>query len=110
MDPCGCGTAKRELPIGNTIAHVYLNLSLLPRLGSQLMKIETSSRGVNYGSNKVRFTGMVPAGSKVRMRSTLKALEDVKGDGVRIISDVAMEMEGSDRPVMVAETISISDA
>ena len=102
--------AKRELPIGNTIARGYLTLSLLPRLGSQLMKIETSRRGVNYGSNKVRFTGMVPAGSKVRMRSTLKALEDVKGDGVRIISDVAMEMEGTDRPVMVAETISISDA
>ena len=102
--------AKRELPIGNTIAHGYLTLSLLPRLGSQLMKIETSSRGVNYGSNKVRFTGMVPAGSKVRMRSTLKAVEDVKGDGVRIISDVAMEMKGSDRPVMVAETISISYA
>ncbi len=102
--------AKRELPIGNTIAHGYLTLSLVPRLGSQIMRIEKSSRGINYGSNKVRFTGMVPAGAKVRMRSTLKAVEDVKGDGVRIISDVQMEMEGSDRPVMVAETISISYA
>ena len=102
--------AKRELPIGNTIAHGYLTLSLVPRLGAQIMTIEKTSRGVNYGSNKVRFTGMVPAGSKVRMRSTLKAVEDVKGDGVRIIADVAMEIEGSDRPVMVAETISIAYA
>ena len=102
--------AKRELPIGNTIAHGYLTLSLVPRLGAQIMTIEKTSRGVNYGSNKVRFTGMVPAGSKVRMRSTLKAVEDVKGDGVRIIADVAMETEGSDRPVMVAETISIAYA
>jgi acyl dehydratase len=102
--------AKRELPIGTTIAHGYLTLSLLPRLSGQIMKIETYSRGVNYGSNKVRFTGMVPAGSKVRMRSTLRSVEDVKGDGVRIIADVAMEMEGSDRPVMVAETIGISYA
>jgi acyl dehydratase len=83
---------------------------LLPRLSAQLMEIKKTSRGVNYGSNKVRFTGMVPAGSRVRMRSTLKAAEDVKGDGIRIIADVAMEMEGSDRPVMVAETISISYA
>ncbi|MBT3330986.1 MAG: MaoC family dehydratase [Rhodospirillaceae bacterium] len=102
--------AKRELPIGTTIAHGYLTLSLLPRLSAQLMEIKKTSRGVNYGSNKVRFTGMVPAGSRVRMRSTLKAAEDVKGDGIRIIADVAMEMEGSDRPVMVAETISISYA
>ena len=102
--------AKGELPIGTTIAHGYLTLSLLPRLSAQLMEIKKTSRGVNYGSNKVRFTGMVPAGSRVRMRSTLKAAEDVKGDGIRIIADVAMEMEGSDRPVMVAETISISYA
>ena len=102
--------AKKELPIGNTIAHGYLTLSLVPRLGGQIMQIEKSSRGINYGSNKVRFTGMVPSGSRVRMRSTLKAVEDVKGDGVRIISDVAMEIEGQDRPVMVAETISISYA
>ena len=85
--------AKRELPIGNTIAHGYLTLSLLPRLSSQLMKIETSSRGVNYGSNKVRFTGMVPAGSKVRMRSTLWSVEDVKGDGVRIVHWLAAGVE-----------------
>lgn len=102
--------AKRELPTGTTIAHGYLTLSLLPRLSGELMEIEKKSRGVNYGSNKVRFTGMVPAGSRVRLRSTLKAAEDVKGDGIRIIADVAMEMEGSDRPVMVAETISISYA
>ncbi len=99
--------AKRELPIGTTIAHGYLTLSLVPRLSAQIMAIERISRGVNYGSNKVRFTGMVPADSKVRMRATLRAVEDVKGDGVRVISDVRMEMEGSDRPVMVAETIGI---
>ena len=102
--------AKRELPIGTTIAHGYLTLSLIPRLGAQIMQIEKRSRGVNYGSNKVRFTGMVPAGSRVRMRSILKAVEDVKGDGVRIISEVTMEREGEERPVMIAETIGIAYA
>ncbi len=102
--------AKRELPIGSTIAHGYLTLSLVANLSAQNMQIEKKSRGLNYGSNKVRFTGMVPAGSRVRLRSKLQAVEDVKGDGVRIISEVAMEREGEERPVMVAETISIAYA
>ena len=102
--------AKRELPIGSTIAHGYLTLSLVANLSTQNLQIKKKSRGLNYGSNKVRFTGMVPAGSRVRLRSTLKAVEDVKGNGVRVISEVAMEREGEDRPVMVAETISIAYA
>ena len=102
--------AKRELPIGSTIAHGYLTLSLVSNLSTQNLQIEKKRRGLNYGSNKVRFTGMVPAGSRVRLRSKLKAVEDVKGDGVRIISEVRMEREGEERPVMVAETISIAYA
>ena len=102
--------AERELPTGSTIAHGYSTLSLVPRLGAQIMQIKKSSRGINYGSNKVRVTGMVTSGSRVRMRSTLKAVENVKDDGVRIISDVTMEREGEDRPVMVAETIAVAYA
>ena len=102
--------AERDLPTGSTIAHGYSTLSLVPRLGAQIMQIKKSSRGINYGSNKVRFTGMVPSGSRVRMRSTLKAVENVKDDGVRIISDVTMEREGEDRPVMGAETIAVAYA
>lgn len=100
--------AKRELPTKNTIAHGYLTLSLIPRLASELMTVENRSRGINYGSNKVRFTGMVPAGSRVRLRQKIDAVEDVKGDGVRVISTCTMEVEGADRPALVAETIGIS--
>ncbi len=101
---------KTEMPDGKTIAHGYLTLSLVASLGQELMEIRHRSRGINYGSNKVRFTGMVPVGSRIRMRSTIKAVEDVKGDGVRIISDVVMEREGEERPVMVAETIGLAYA
>jgi acyl dehydratase len=102
--------AKRELPIGSTIAHGYLTLSLVSDLSTQNLLIKKKRRGLNYGTNKVRFTGMVPAGSRVRLRSTLKGAEDVKDNGVRVISEVVMEREGEDRPVMVAETISIAYA
>ncbi|MDP6875074.1 MAG: MaoC family dehydratase [Alphaproteobacteria bacterium] len=102
--------AARELPIGCTIAHGYLTLSLVSELSTQVLRIKQKRTGLNYGSNKVRFTGMVPAGSRVRLRSVLKAADDVKDNGVRVISEVTMEREGAERPVMVAETISIAYA
>src|SRR5579862_8165761 len=60
--------AKKEMPGGKTIAHGYLTLSLLPMLGSQIMRVTGVSRGINYGSNKVRFVNMVPVGSRLRGR------------------------------------------
>src|SRR5271170_7782096 len=60
--------AKTEMPGGKTIAHGYLTLSLIPMLGAQTLRITGVSRGINYGSNKVRFTSMVTVGSRVRGR------------------------------------------
>src|SRR6266705_5398816 len=60
--------AKREMPGGKTIAHGYLTLSLVPRLGATLVKVAKRRRGINYGSNRVRFTAPVPAGARVRLR------------------------------------------
>ena len=102
--------AKRELPGGKTIAHGYLTLSLLPRLAPTLMKITGRSRGVNYGSNKVRFTNVVPAGARVRLRQKLVKVEEVSGGGVRVTSEMTMEIEGQERPALVAETMGIQYA
>ena len=100
--------AKKEMPGGKTIAHGWLTLSLVPRLASTLYRVKQRSRGINYGANRVRFTGMVPAGSRIRLRLTIKAVEPVDGCGTRITSDGAMELEGAARPVLVAETIGVS--
>jgi acyl dehydratase len=102
--------AKRELPGGKTIAHGYLTLSLLPRMMPELLKVTKRSRGVNYGSNKVRFVTPVPSGGRVRLRSTLKAVEPVEGNGVRLTFESVIEVEGKDRPAMVAETLGIQYA
>ena len=99
--------AKRELPGGKTIAHGYLTLSLLPRLAPTLMKITNRKRGVNYGSNKVRFISPVPAGGRIRLRQRLVNAEETKDGGVRISSEMTIEVEGSDKPAMVAETMGI---
>ena len=99
--------AKREMPGGKTIAHGYLTLSLLPRLAPTLMSVAKRRRGLNYGSNKIRFITPVPAGSRIRLRQTLVKAEPVEDNGIRITSQMTMEVEGSERPAMVAETISV---
>src|SRR5881296_208347 len=54
--------AKKEMPGGKTIAHGYLTLSLVPRMAATLLEVTRRSRGINYGSNKIRFISPVPAG------------------------------------------------
>ena len=99
--------AKKEMPGGKTIAHGYLTLSLLPQLAPTLMKIEKRRRGLNYGSNRVRFTAPVPAGARVRLRQKLVKVEPVEDNGYRVTSEMTMEVEGNTRPAMVAETLGI---
>jgi acyl dehydratase len=102
--------AKREMPGGKTIAHGYLTLSLVPRLAATLVKVQKRKRGVNYGSNKVRFTNVVPAGARVRLRQKLVRVEEVPGGGVRVTSEMTMEVEGQEKPALVAETMGIQYA
>jgi acyl dehydratase len=98
--------AKKEMPGGKTIAHGYLTLSLIPWLAGNFLRIEGVTRGINYGSNKVRFTGMVPVGSRVRARSKLLSVEP-RGGGMQLTSEVTIEIEGAPRPACIAETIGI---
>jgi len=98
--------AKKEMPGGKTIAHGYLTLSLIPMLGAQIMRVTGVSRGINYGSNKLRFTNTVPVGSKVRARQKLVSVEPRAG-GLQMTNEMTIEIEGQDRPACVAETISL---
>ena len=97
--------AKSELGMP-TIAHGFLTLSLVPMLTSQISKISSVTRGINNGTNKVRFTNMVPVNSKVRAKSKLLEAQS-KAGGTQLISEVSIEIEGQDRPAMIAETVSI---
>ena len=96
--------ARKEMPGGKTIAHGYLTLSLVPRMAATLTRVKKRSRGVNYGSNKVRFINPVPAGARIRLRQRIKNVEDIQG-GVRVTSEMTVEIEGQDKPALVAELI-----
>ena len=96
--------ANRE--IGGPIAHGYLTLSLIPMLGADILRVTGVTRGINYGSNKVRFTGMVRVGKRVRMRQKLLSAEPKSG-GLQLTNECTIEIEGEDRPACVAETLSV---
>ena len=86
--------ATRE--IGGPIAHGYLTLSLIPFLGAGLMRVTGVTRGINYGSDKVRFTNMVRVGKRVRMRQKLLSVE-AKAGGLQMKNECTIEIEGEDR-------------
>jgi acyl dehydratase len=99
--------AKKEMPGGKTIAHGYLTLSILSRLRSGLMKVENQRRGINYGCNKVRFISPVPAGGRIRLKQKLSRVDEMPDGGLRVTSEMTVELEGIDKPAMVAETVSV---
>lgn len=92
-------------PFGGTIAHGYLTLSLLPHLMANALAFPASKMSVNYGLNRVRFTSPVRAGKRVRARLSLAAIEPIEG-GSQITWNVVIELEGSEKPACVAESIS----
>lgn len=99
--------AKTDMPGGKTIAHGYLTLSLVPMMIQDVYRLESVRQSLNYGSNRIRFTSPVPSGSRVRGRYQLKSTEPVKNDGLRIIGEVTVDIDGQDRPALVAEVMAI---
>lgn len=96
--------AAREMPQGRTIVHGFLVLSLIPFLQRGIYTIERRGKGLNYGCNRVRFTAPVPVGSRVRLRQAVKECVRVEA-ATRITFDSIIELEGAQRPALVAETL-----
>src|SRR5271169_660516 len=95
--------AKTESKYGRTIAHGFLTLSLLSRLSSEAVEVRGDfGMRINYGLNRVRFPAPVPEGSRIRARLTLQELTEFDG-GHQIIWLVTVDVEGSDKPSLVAE-------
>ena len=101
VDPVRAGDG----PFGACVAHGYLTLSLANLFLPRLLTYERLRMGVNYGCDKVRFPAPVKAGSRVRGRGQV-VRADIVGDGVQLVVRVTVEIEGSDKPGCVADTIS----
>jgi acyl dehydratase len=71
-----------------------------------ILQIDGVGRGLNYGLNKVRFTGVTPVGSRIRLREKVSSVEP-RGSGILVTFNLIFELEGSDRPVCVAEALCL---
>lgn len=91
-------------PFGTTIAHGFLTLSMIPALAPGL-DLSGVRMGVNYGLDRVRFISPVPSGSRIRAHSKLLSVDEVPG-GVQAKIEVTIELEGSEKPACVAETLT----
>ncbi len=95
----------KDGPFGGCIAHGYLTLSLVNVFLPELVEVRGVKMGVNYGCNNVRFPSSVPVGSRIRGVGEVIAVEEVKGS-VQATTRITVEIEGSERPACVVDTIS----
>ena len=100
--------ARRDSPFGGTIAHGYLTLALVASLSMELGLVPAdASSGLNYGLDKVRFMAPVRAGARVRNRVVLLSAEDKGGGRVLIKTQNTLQVEGEDKPALIAETLAM---
>ena len=99
--------AATQGPFGTTVAHGYLSLSMLPYFLSQVMSVSDSRMGINYGTEKIRFTAPVPVGSQVRLKAVLRSSER-RGEGVLYRIGVEVEIRDSEKPALVGEVLYLA--
>jgi acyl dehydratase len=97
--------ATAESPYGGPIAHGFLTLSLSNRFLPELLQVPAASAGVNYGTGKVRFPAPVPVGHRIRGGAEVTAVEEIPG-GVQTTITITIEVEGSEKPACVVESLS----
>ena len=95
----------KQTPFGGTIAHGLFTLSLGPKFSYEIVDVQGFAFGMNYGYGKVRFPAPLPIGSRVRMRATLTAVDEVPG-GAQFTITQTFEREGHEKPVCVAESLA----
>jgi len=97
--------AKNESPFGTTVAHGNLTLSMIDGMRLELLSSSGFKLGVNYGWDRVRFPAPVPAGARIRGTAEVTEVEDVGGGWWQIVTRFTVEVEGSDKPACVADSV-----
>ena len=96
--------AAAQGPFGTTVAHGYLTLSMLPYFVSQVLNVTDVRMGINYGTEKIRFTAPVPVGSQVRLKANLRDSER-RGEGLLYRLGIEVEIKDSEKPALVGEVL-----
>ncbi|WP_445747307.1 MaoC family dehydratase [Polaribacter sp.] len=98
--------AKNESPFKSTVAHGFMSVSMISKLLEEIFVIKSLKMGLNYGLNKVRFPNPVPVNSELRMHASVKEIEDLGTNGIKITFLCTIEIKGQEKPACVAEFLA----
>ena len=99
--------AEKHSPFKKPVAHGFMSVSIISKLLGDSIKVKSAKMGVNYGLNKVRFPSPVLVNSRIRLNGRIQKIEDYGDNGLKIIWNCSVDIEGTDKPACVAEFISL---
>ena len=99
--------AAKESPFKSTVAHGFMSVAMISRMLDGMFSVESVKMGLNYGLNKVRFPNPVPVNSNLRMIATIKDIEDIENNGVKVIFTCVIEIQGKKKPACYAEFLAV---
>ncbi|UAM99935.1 MaoC family dehydratase [Polaribacter litorisediminis] len=98
--------AAKESPFKSTVAHGFMSVSMISNILAETFTIKSVKMGLNYGLNKVRFPNPVPVNSKLRMLTTVKEIEKIANNGIKVTFSCTIEIKGQEKPACVAEFLA----
>ena len=98
--------AEKETPFKSTIAHGFMSVAMISKLLEDVFSIRSLKMGLNYGLNKVRFPNPVPVNSQLRIHTTVKKIEDLDNNGIKVTFSCTIEIKNAAKPACVAEFIA----
>lgn len=98
--------AKKESPFKSTVAHGFMSVAMISRMLEEAFTIKSVKMGLNYGLNKVRFPNPVPVNSELRMLSSVKEIEPLTNNGIKITFNCTIEIRGQEKPACVTEFLA----
>lgn len=98
--------AAKESPFKSTVAHGFMSVAMISRMLEEMFVVKSVKMGLNYGLNKVRFPSPVPVNSELRMHTSVKDIEDINNNGIKITFSCTIEIKGQEKPACVAEFLA----
>ena len=98
--------AAKESPFKSTVAHGFMSVAMISKMLENAFKIESVTMGLNYGMNKVRFPNPVPVNSELRMLTSVKEIDNLGDNGVKVTFNCTIEIKGQEKPACVAEFVA----
>lgn len=98
--------AKKDSPFKSTVAHGFMSVAMISKMLEEAFSINSIKMGLNYGLNKVRFPSPVPVNSELRMLSSVKEIEVLGDNGIKVTFNCTIEIKGQEKPACAAEFLA----